>query len=157
MGAYNSILLKREFEVSMSADFLSKILASKNDSDFRIDVIYKYNFKAFAYSSIGTISGLNPFTSGIKIFVKFQSIETNKTLVTIRTKLRIEFYFIAFVLLLFIIADCSFKTFSILTFLIFPIITVWFWLVYRSQENELANTVENYLIKQPRMGWPDLQ
>jgi len=152
MGNYNSFLLKRDFEVPMNADFLSKILFSKNDSDFKVSYIDKYQFKVFAYTSLGT---LGPF-SRIKVYVIFKAIDSLKTSVTIKTKLRIEFYFITLIFLLLLAMGYPFNI-SIWPLLFLPITYIWFWFVYRAQENELADDVTAFLVKQPRMGWSELK
>lgn len=157
MGAYNSILLRRQFEVPISADFLAKILSSKKDDDLNVRIIDKYNYKILSYSSFGTLIGGGILMDGIKIYTTLQPASVDKTLIILKTRFRIDLYFIIFVSLIFVLIGSTSNTFPLWSMFIFPLVTIWFWFIYRAQENKLADEVEAYLIKQPRMGWSELK
>jgi len=158
MGDFNSILLKRQFEVPLDIEILVTSLSSKLDDDFTVRKINEYNFDVIAYSSFGILRG--PFgqvTDGIKVYVNFAPGHEKKTLVTLGTNFRIELYFAIFISLCLGMAGALNQIFPFWAYFFFPFMILFFWIVYRIQENTLANDVEDYLSKQPRMGWKDLK
>lgn len=86
---------------------------------------------------------------GIKGFVKLTEIESGKTKVEMKTKIRIELYFFALVFFVIIIITglLDEKSWPLWIYGLLPIGLLWFWWVYRIQEKGLFKRFKKYLSK----------
>ena len=161
MGDFNSVLLKRQFDVAMSIEALNKIISSYNSSDYSITQLGNSTYKVVANISFGTGMvfgiGIMGLFNGIKIYASLKSSGPTQTTITFTSRLRFELYVLIVVSIVLSILILSSNYASFFEALICPLILVWFWALYRYQEKKLADDFEYYLAKQPRMGWPDLK
>lgn len=145
----NKILLKDEIEFRGSIEELKKRLNEPKGRKYDIEWISNYEFKFLSKWSIGTmmLKGLPDAIDGIKGYGKIKLDDKIKIYLT--TKIRIEIYIIiAFFILTFVVSIFSNGKIPMWIHLLFPIFLIWFWGVYRIQENKLFNTVKKHLLNQ---------
>ena len=103
-------------------------------------------FKFVSNFSLGTLI-INYFpVEGIKGFAKLSELENGKTVVEMRTKIRIELYFFLVISITMIAVGLfSKESWPIWSFALFPLGLLWFWWVYRIQEKGLFKKLKKYL------------
>ncbi len=143
MGAFNRILLHRQIVIRKPADIIISKLYSNND--FKVKKLNDENYKILAKISFGVGSSGILF-DGIKVYLTFTRDGEN-TILMFTTRLRIELIFLMLLEVIFIIILLStgVSELSLWPLGIIPVCIIWFWAVYRYQENSLADDVEAYL------------
>jgi len=140
--------LKETIEFKGSISELKEQIRFKKEREFNIEWISDKEFKVFSKISIGTIMMNNfpGFFDGIKGYGTLSELKNGNTQINLTTKLRVEMYFVGIVSAIFILLGIfSDEKFPLWLFFLFPIILIWFWLVYRFQEKRLFKKVRNYI------------
>jgi hypothetical protein len=149
-GVLSRIILKDEFLFNGTVEQLEEKLRFQNNQKFRIEWVDYQSFKFLSNFSLGTMMvKFNPgFADGIKGYAQLIETESSKTKVSLRTKIRIELYFFLAVMLIAIIAVLvSEEVFPLWMLWLTPLGLLWFWFVYRMQEQILFSKLKNYLTK----------
>jgi hypothetical protein len=150
MGAYGSLLLKKQFKMSASSVEIENRLAQYPQDEFAVKKVSQNEYKFISNTSIGTMvlrSGGS--VEGIKIYALFESQDHNLVNVTLKTKVRVELILTSGIILLFAINFYMInneQSHSNWIIIFLPVILIWLWLVYRFQEQMLALKVERYLL-----------
>ena len=148
MGPTKYLTLSKVFEINSSIEQLQQQLLNKNIPKFDAEFLSFKEYHINAKLSVGiaiSFSGL--FNFPICTSLKLMEETQNKTIVNLKTYVRPELIFIS---LLWIIS-LLFKLFSetkipfAIPFVVFPLILIWFWFVYRTQEESLHTAIEKYL------------
>jgi hypothetical protein len=155
MVTYSSLLLKKQFLLSASITEVESKLARYSEDKFEIKKVNRHEYKFVSNSSIGTmVLRFGGSVEGIKTYVLFEPQNNNSVNVTLKTKVRIELILISIIIVVFAISFFLINnkhpqpTWAII---FLPFILIWFWFVYRFQEQKLISKVEDYLlsIQQP--------
>ena len=151
MSKFLSLLVLRDsFIFNGTIKELNEKLYLDNGRRFRIEWTGYNSFKFFAKLSLGTliVSGMPSAAEGIKGFAELKEVENNTTQIHLKTKVRIELYFFLSIFIVFYIIGLASEGKIPDWFpLILPCGLLWFWFVYRIQENILFASLKNYLIK----------
>ncbi|MHC0440062.1 hypothetical protein [Flavobacterium sp. 3-210] len=143
------LLLKESIEFNGSIAELKEKIQIGTDRKFRFEWISENDFKILSKISLGTfILNSNPgYFEGIKGFGKLTELKNGKTKIDLNTKLRVELYFAAILpTLTFIVSFLSGnKTPFWSVFLIPVVVVLWFWFIYRCQEEMLFRKFINYI------------
>ena len=144
----DKILLKDFVEFKGSIVELKERIRYKKERNFKLEWISESEFKVLSKLSLGTLildSNPNCF-DGIKGYGKLIELENGNTKIDLKTKIRIELYFVTVIpLLAIIVSFLSNKEVPLWSILLYPIIILWFWFVYRFQEKILFNKVKKYI------------
>ncbi|MDB5004075.1 MAG: hypothetical protein JWQ34_2300 [Mucilaginibacter sp.] len=146
MSWLSRFLIHKQFDINCSIETANNKLSLSPDYDFSISKTDSYRYKFLSDYSVGTLSGAEFFVDGIKIYGSFTSINESKVNVVLSTRTRIELKLIGFFWFVFILYE-AFGNVNVplWTNFIFPVVLIWFWLVYRFQENRLLSDLEDYL------------
>lgn len=140
--------LKESVEFKGSISNLKKQIRLKKDRKFNLDWISDNQFKFLSKLSVGTIMlNFNPtYFDGIKGYAKLTELNNGNTKIELTTRLRIEIYFIIILSVVFLLIFLFSNTkIPIWVLFIFPMMIIWFWIVYRFQEKKLFENVIKYL------------
>ncbi|EDP94907.1 hypothetical protein U8527_15235 [Kordia algicida OT-1] len=145
------IFLKESITCKGSIAELKEKLQQENDCEFSVKWISDNEFKFLANFSVGTIilDDNAAYFDGIKGYAKLIALEKGKTEIVLTTKLRIELFFtgiLSFVFPIFFFFSNENLPFWLL--FMFPIVTIWFWFVYRFQEKRLFKKVKKHIKNQ---------
>ncbi|PWK78915.1 hypothetical protein LX99_01369 [Mucilaginibacter oryzae] len=147
MGTYNSILLYKSFNIPVSFDVATMALLSYNKSEFNIEKTGNSEYKLLSHFSFGVGKMGAKRLEGINLQLQLKAINDTTTEITLESSLRPELIIISII--------TPFAIWSILNnstqvphwiAALFPIAIIWFWLVYRFQEQRLALKTERYLM-----------
>ncbi|WP_421813552.1 hypothetical protein [Flagellimonas sp.] len=144
-------LLIESTEFNGSVSELKEYIRFNRERKFKLDWISETEFKFLANVSIGTvIVNHNPgFFDGIKGYAKLTELNNGKTIVELKTKLRVEMYIIGILFLVFLsIFLFSNENLPFWILFLFPAMILWFGFVYRLQEKRLFEKVRQYLTKE---------
>lgn len=144
-------LLIESTEFNGSVSELKEYIRINRERKFKLDWISDTEFKFLANVSIGTvIVNHNPgFFDGIKGYAKLTELNNGKTIVELKTKLRVEMYSIGILFLVFLsIFFFSNENLPFWILFLFPAMILWFGFVYRLQEKRLFEKVRQYLTKE---------
>ncbi|BDD00591.1 hypothetical protein [Persicobacter psychrovividus] len=152
----NKILLSKEIPVNLSYDELNEVILKIDQKLFRIHELQSGEYKFLSNFSLGTaiVKGNPGMIEGIKIFGEIQKKTNSTSILVVTSKLRIELVFIC----IFWIGMILFQIFGndkmslLINMLMFPVILIWFWFVYRIQEKSLLKKVENKIKNALRQG-----
>ncbi|WP_109853421.1 hypothetical protein [Aquimarina sp. AU58] len=142
------IILKSEFEFNGSQEELTEKINSNKKINF--EWFNDNEFKFLSKFSIGTlmVTGFNQYIDGIMGYAKLTELDSDRTKVELKTKVRIELYiFVGFITLFYIIFSVSGEDFFDLKPWYLPLILIWFWFVYRVQEKILFYMFKKHLGK----------
>lgn len=142
------VLLKEAIEFNGSNTDLKEKLRTVKDRKFNLEWISESEFKISSKIFIGTLIMVsNPeYFKGIKGYGKLTELENGRIKIELKTKLRIEFYFLAIIpLLSIIITFFNDKEISLWSIFLLPFILLWFWFIYRFQEKVLFRNFINYI------------
>ncbi len=142
----DKLILKDSLEFNGSKSELKEFIRFKTDCGFRLEWMDDSTFKFVSNFSLGTLI-INYFpVEGIKGFAKLSELENGKTVVEMRTKIRIELYFFLVISITMIAVGLfSKESWPIWSFALFPLGLLWFWWVYRIQEKGLFKKLKKYL------------
>lgn len=141
-------LLKESIEFNDSITELKEKIRIATGRKFKIEWISENEFTILSKVSLGTFIFIsNPkYFDGIKGFGKLTQLKNGKTQIDLKTKFRIELYFIAIIpILTILITFLSGKEVPPSSIFLFPFILLWFWLIYRVQEKILFRKFRNYI------------
>ncbi len=144
------LVLKEEFLFNGTVELLREKLRFQNDKKFRVDWIDHQSFKFLSNFSIGTlmVNYNQGVVEGIKGYAHLSETASGKIKVLLRTKIRIELYFVLAAMVIATIAAFVLKEeFPIWMLWLTPVSLFWLWFVYRMQEQILFNKLKNYLTK----------
>ena len=145
------ILLKDKIEYQGSIEELKKKLNDSKNRKYKVEWISNKEFKFLSNWSLGTmiVNGLPGTVDGIKGYgIIEEKKENNKLEIQLKTKIRIEMYFIIGIFLIFfVVAIFSEEKFPNWIYFLLPIFLIWFWGVYRIQENLLFKKVKQHIEK----------
>jgi hypothetical protein len=142
------ILLKESIEFNGSISELKEQIRFKKERKFSLDWFSENEFKALSKFSLGTliIDGFPGATDGIKAYGKLTELTNGKTKIELRTKLRIELYFVSIIPILAItVVFLTGKEIPLWSIFLFPFIVLWFWFIYRLQEKLLFGKIKKYI------------
>src|ERR1700679_227890 len=139
MSFFNPISLKNQFEIPISATTIDNYISTHIPDNFSIENINDGEYKAIANFSLGTLVIGAIHVEGIKTKVILDSIDAKSTIVTLKTGLRIELFIVLIMIVIFVFSGVlsSEGTQTWIKILLFPVMPIWFWLVYRVQESML--------------------
>ncbi|BFP40581.1 hypothetical protein FGF1_14260 [Flavobacteriaceae bacterium GF1] len=149
-GVLSRIILKEEFLFDGTVEQLGEKLRFQNNKKFRVEWIDHQSFKFLSNFSLGTLMiNNNPgVVEGIKGYARLSETAYGKIKISLTTKVRIELYFFLAAMVIAIIAVLGSKdNFPIWMIWLTPLGLLWFWFVYRMQEQILFNKLKNYLTK----------
>ena len=147
MKMIDQILLHDLIEYNGSLSQLKEKINTEKKK-FNYEWISNNEIKFLSNFSIGTLTmkGFPGAIEGIKIFGFLSETKNGKSQIKLKTKLRIELVFTTIIPILAIIAAYfNNQHIPIWSFLLIPIIFLWFWIVYRFQEKILLKTIKNFL------------
>ncbi|MEM6963978.1 MAG: hypothetical protein AAF573_04365 [Bacteroidota bacterium] len=148
-GIIDKLLLKDKIEYQGSFEELKKRLNDSKNRKYRVEWISDKEFKFLSNWSLGTmiVNGLPGAVDGIKGYGTIKDLkENNKIEIQLKTKVRIEMYFITGIFVFFfVVGILSKEKFPIWIYFLLPIFLIWFWGVYRIQENSLFKKVKQHL------------
>ena len=114
---------------------------SEDKKGFEIDRISETEFWFSSQWTFGS-SGGQPI-NGIG---KIETVDDNKAVIHLATKVRSEIYFLFGILfIIFLILLFSEENFPFWVYPLLPVCLVWFWIVYRVQEVYLFKRLKKYL------------
>ncbi|WP_136669429.1 hypothetical protein [Flavobacterium sp. H122] len=141
-------LLIESIEFNGSIIELKERFRNEKDQKFILEWFSENEFKILSKISLGTlISNSNPgLFDGIKGYGKLTELQSGKTKIDLKTKLRVELYFTVIIPILAIIVSLlSGKETPLWSIFVFPFITLWFWSILRYQERILFRKFINYI------------
>jgi len=144
-------LLKESLEFNGSISELKEKIRFKKERKFKLEWVSENEFKISSKISLGTlmIDGFPGAVDGIKGFGKLTELNNGKTKIELKTKFRIELYLVGIIFILALIGSLlSGKEIPVFGILLFPVIVLWFWVIYRFQEKLLFKKVRNYIISE---------
>ncbi|MDB5285324.1 MAG: hypothetical protein JWR05_273 [Mucilaginibacter sp.] len=149
MNIIGKILLNKQFNIVGSLQSIETILLTDNGKSFILKKMNDCQYKCLANISIGTllIKGGIGLVDGIKTMVMLRPVADNIIEVTLKTQLRIELVFVVTIWLSVICYQISgHQNVSLWVDLaLFPATLIWFWGVYRFQEQRLQLKIETLL------------
>jgi hypothetical protein len=149
MGFFNPISLNKQFEVRGSAGSIDHYISRNEPKGFSIQKLTNYEYRFLSDLSLGTLikNGRLPAVNGIQTKVIVTPVNKDKAIVTFKTKLRFELILTAFLWVVITLFQLVGKQ-PIpvwITAILFPAVLVFFFLLYRIQENVLQSKAEQYL------------
>lgn len=129
------------------SDF-NKLINSKKDLKFNFEWESNSTFKVLAKISIGTMITYGSIYrfDGIKIIGKVSKQEDNLTQIRLFTKIRPEIYLIGVISLIFpLVYFGSNESLPFWLIILFPLVTIWFWIVYQYQEKILLKNLKDFI------------
>jgi hypothetical protein len=149
MNIIGKILLNKQFNIVGSLQSIETILLTDNGKSFILKKMNDCQYKCLANISIGTllIKGGIGLVDGIKTMVVLKPVASNIIEVTLKTHLRIELVLVAIIWLSVICFQFSGGQNAPLwvDLALFPATLIWFWGVYRFQEQRLQLKIETLL------------
>ncbi|KOP40287.1 MULTISPECIES: hypothetical protein [unclassified Flavobacterium] len=142
------ILLKESIEFNGSITELKEKIQIVTERKFKFEWISENDFKILSKISVGTfILNSNPgYFEGIRGFGKLTELKNGKTIIDLNTKLRVELYFAGILpTLTFIVSFLSSDKTPLWSFFLIPVVVLWFWFIYRCQEEILFRKFRNYI------------
>ncbi len=141
-------LLKESIEFNGSVTELKEKIRIATERKFKLEWISENEFTILSKISLGTFIFIsNPkYFDGIKGFGKLTELKNGKTQIDLKTKLRIELYFIGIIpVFTILITFLSGKEVPPSSIFLLPFIFFWFWFIYRIQEKILFRKFRNYI------------
>lgn len=149
MGFLNPISLNKQFEVRGSAGSIDHYISRNEPKGFSIQKLSNYEYRFLSDLSLGTLikNGRLSAVNGIQTRGIVTPVNKDKAIVTFNTKLRFELILTAclwvIIALFQIVGKQPIPVW--ITAILFPAILVFFFLLYRIQENVLQTKAEQYL------------
>jgi len=142
----DKILLSNEITIDWPENKLEEVISKLDEKSFRIIKLEKGSYKFVSNSSLGTaiVNGNPERIEGIKVFGEIRKESDSTAILRLTTKFRIETVFTC----IFWLGMILFQIFGNqyipiwVNLILFPVVLVWFWFVYRIQEISLMNKVE---------------
>ncbi len=145
---FSWITLRDEFVFEGSLEALNEKLRFQNNKKFRVEWTNAHQFKFLAKFSFGTMAvfGFPNIVDGIKGYASLAEKTESKVEVKLKTKVRIELIVSGVLfLLLTLFGYIKKEVFLLNNHYIFLVALIWFWFVYRVQEQLLFNKLKKYL------------
>lgn len=142
------VILKESIEFNGSIAELKEKIQSQTERKFKFEWISENEFKILSKISMGTfiLNSSPKYFEGIKGFGELIKLENGTTKIDLKTKLRIELYFIGIVpMLAIIISFLSDQKIPLISVFLVPFLILWFWFIYRFQEKTLFRKFRNYI------------
>tara|TARA_R110002124_G_scaffold286085_1_gene465869 strand:+ start:265 stop:720 length:456 start_codon:yes stop_codon:yes gene_type:complete len=146
---FEKFLLKDKLEFKGSVEDLKKKINESRGRKYDIEWIANNEFKFLSKWSIGTLMiDYNPgAVDGIKGYGIISEKGNNNVEILLRTKLRIELYFLLGIFIIFFVGAIFMKeVFPFWVYFLLPICLIFFWWVLRVQENSLFKKVKQHLL-----------
>lgn len=142
MEIIGNILLNEIIEFNISSDELKKRINDTKSRKFDVKWVSDNEFKFYSEWAIGTINGISIKGNAIINEKK----ENNKIEVHLNTNLRPEILFcIGLYLFIFIVATIDNTRIPIWFYFLSLVTVLWFWWIFRFQENHLFDKVKGHL------------
>ena len=142
MEVIDKILLHEVFEYRGSIKELKERINNSKSRKYDVEWISGYEFKFHAKWAVGTFEGIGIFGYA----TLNENKVNNKVKVTLKTNLRHEIYLcFGIFVLIFSVAFFEGESLPFWVYLLFPITIMWFWWVFRFQENYLFDRVKQHL------------
>ena len=149
MNVFSQFLLYQKFDIPGSIENIENNLSEDTGVGFTIKGVENHQYKCVSNFSLGTmvVRGTKSQPDGIKLYMSLESLNSFRTSIILRSKLRPELALMAGVLLLFAILIIVKPSFNLTNkdILLSPIGLIWLWLAYRVQEYLLMQKIKKYL------------
>ena len=142
------ILLTDSLEFNGTIHELKEKIRFHRERKFDFEWMDQNDFKFLSKTSVGTIMiNYSPGAiDGIKGYGHIKEIKSGKTHIELKSKIRVELYFMVFVFsFIFFCGYMSGEGFPLWVYLLLPICLIWFWFVLRVQEKRLFENFKTYI------------
>lgn len=140
----HKIVSYRRFTIEKSVGELAELFA-QGAKRFTITRNNLTNYDAEAKVSVGVFISAGLFHLPIKTKIKLNAIEEGTTAVCLKTDFRIEVIILTLLWIILVILKLLGNNIPLAVPILFPLIILWFWWIYKTQEEALHSQIEDLI------------